>query len=134
MCGSSGRCFACSNFLISLRTQCAYIPAYMYVHVCVCVCVCLRTFLVSVISIVFCFAFFWGFSVYLNLRSRKRRGTYFNCSPFGHEVQQLSAKLAIVIVLFPFSFFFSASAFASSSVNAPWAILRILPNEFNRKC
>lgn len=98
----------------------------MYMHVCMCVCLLMLRTLVSVISTGFC-CFFSGFSVYLNLRSRKRRGTYFNCSPFGHEVQQLSAKLAIVIVLFSFSVCLLLPLL-SSSVNAPCT------SEFNRKC
>lgn len=109
--GRCGRCFACSNFLISLRTQCAYIPAiYVCTHTHIHVCVVERLENFGSCSL---FLRFFGFSVYLNLRSRKRRGTYFNCSPFGHEVQQLSAKLAIVIVFFiSLSLLLSGSAFS----------------------
>lgn len=96
-----GRCFACSNFLISLRTQCAYIPyTHIYIQVAVCMC---KNFLLLFWVLLFLYTYIcihihsYSRSAKPTTMAAKRRGTYFNCSLFGHEVHQLSAKLAIVL-------------------------------------
>lgn len=85
------RFFACSNFLISLRTQCAYIPYSMvFVHTYI------AQFLGPESGCGYVCVWVWGCEGGRGgapFAKAKRLGTYFNCSLLGHEVAQLGAQI-----------------------------------------